>query len=101
MRVVRIIIIKMFCFSPSEKSFVRGGLFSNFRTDGRTLSQKRYIDIKCNILDNLSGSSYVSINHGKTEIYTGIKIKVSECKEGTVPSNTVALELTSMRRLTN
>ncbi len=49
------------------------------------------MSIKSNILDNLSGTSYVSIDHGKTEIYTGIKVKVSECREGTTAVNTVAL----------
>lgn len=81
----------MFEFSTSEKSLVRTGLLNDFRTDGRLLCQKRCIEVRCNILDNLSGSSYVSINHGKSEIYTGIKIKVSECTQGRLPSNTVAL----------
>ena len=58
------------------------------------------MDVKRNILDNLSGSSFVCNNTANSEIYTGIKIKVSECSQGVLPANVVALELTSMRRLT-
>jgi hypothetical protein len=42
----------------------------------------------------------VSLDHGKCEIYTGIKLKVSSETEGEPPKSPVFLELSSMRRLT-
>lgn len=79
---------------------MRVALASDIRIDGRACNQRRTSEVKPNILDNLAGSSYVSLDHGKCEIYTGIKIKVSSDSEGERPPSPVFLELSSMRKLT-
>jgi exosome complex RNA-binding protein Rrp42 (RNase PH superfamily) len=90
----------MHACSPSERSFARDALGSNFRADGRTLTQRRTIDVRTNILDNLAGSSFVSVDLGRTEIYTGVKLRVAESQQGALPAPSVVLELSCMRRLT-
>lgn len=90
----------MYAFSPSERNFSREALTVNFRADGRTLNQRRSVDIRRNILDNLSGSSFVSVDFGRTEIYTGVKLRVVESQQGALPAPCVLLELSCMRRLT-
>ena len=87
-------------YSPSERSFTREALRSNFRQDGRTLTQKRSVETRSNILDNLAGSSFVSMDLGKTEIYTGVKLRVAESQQGAVNTPFVLLELSCIRRLT-
>lgn len=75
-------------------------LANNLRVDGRAPNQRRTSVVKSNILDNLAGSSYVSIDHGKCEIYTGVKLKVSSIGEGQEQASAVYLEVSSMRKLT-
>ena len=77
-----ILTIIMFDHSPSEKDFTRQGLLQGQRSDGRSPTQHRTSALKCNILDNLSGSSYLSLEQGRTEIYTGVKVRIAECTEG-------------------
>lgn len=78
-------------FSPSERTFCTQALASNFRADGRTLTQRRSVDVRYNILDNLAGSSFVSLDFGRTEIYTGVKLRVAESQQGKEPTPTVLL----------
>ncbi len=52
-------------------------LASNVRIDGRSSNQRRTSVVKDSILDNLAGSSYLSLDHGRCEIYTGVKLKVA------------------------
>lgn len=42
----------------------------------------------------------MSIDHGKCEIYTGVKLKVSNLNERQGETSQVFLELSSMRKLT-
>ena len=77
-----IYIIIMFDYSPSEKDFIKQGLSHGMRSDGRSPTQRRVSGLKCNILDNLSGSSYLSLDQGRIEIYTGVKVRIAECSEG-------------------
>lgn len=67
----------MYSFSHSQKDFIKTALDNDMRSDGRTPSQRRASEIKTNILDNLAGSAYLSIDQGTCEIYSGVKIKVS------------------------
>jgi exosome complex RNA-binding protein Rrp42 (RNase PH superfamily) len=91
----------MFVFAPSEKEYVRNALLHGLRTDGRSPTQRRPTQLKTGVLDNLAGSCYVCIEHGKTEIYTGVKVKISRCGEGESPVNQVVVEISSMRRLSS
>jgi exosome complex RNA-binding protein Rrp42 (RNase PH superfamily) len=55
----------MYQYSPSEKEFVKLALSYGLRVDGRTPDMRRTTETKCDVLDNLAGSSYISIDHGK------------------------------------
>jgi exosome complex RNA-binding protein Rrp42 (RNase PH superfamily) len=89
----------MHACSPSERSFVRDALANNFRSDGRTLTHRRTLETRSNILDNLAGSSFVSADLGRVEIYTGVKLRVAESQQGSEGVTSVLLELSCMRRL--
>ena len=55
----------MFQFSTSEKEYVRTALQKGLRTDGRGNHQRRQAHLTSSILDNLAGSSFLSIDHEK------------------------------------
>ena len=75
----------MFEYSQAEKEFVKEGLRLGLRADGRANNQRRNSHLSCQILDNLAGSSHYSIDHSKSEVYSGIKLKVSNTNEENHP----------------
>ena len=71
----------MFEYSPAEKEYIKNGFKFGLRSDGRAVNQRRHVHLVSDTLDNLAGSSYLRIDHGKCEIYTGIKLKVVNSNE--------------------